>query len=187
MKIKSLMQYHTRFTANHFVPDLRGNFIATEDGSLRRLSLLERLTGNCGDGRRYREVKADRRVELDRVVTDVFVAELVDGLQSAEYINIWKYHDSGTGVGAEAASDTALGTPCGESRDAGSQIEGATANIYKSVATHTYAGTFSITEHGLFSAATGGILMDRTKFTAIGVDADDKIEFTFEITFSAGG
>lgn len=187
MKMESLMQYHTRLTASHFTLNPKGSHVALEDGSLRKLSLLERLTGNCGNGVRYEEVKGDRRVELNRVVTDVFVAELVDGLQSAEYINLWKYHDSGTGVGAEAAGDTALGTPCGESRDAGSQVEGATANIYKSVATHTYAGTFSITEHGLFSASTGGILMDRTKFTAIGVDANDKIEFTFEITFSAGG
>lgn len=132
----------------------------------------------------YEEI--GRREVYDKCVTDVFVADVVDSLVAAAYLNDYKYHDSGTGVGGEVAGDTALGTPCGESRDAGTQVEGATANIYKTVATHTYAGTFAITEHGVFDASTSGILMDRTVFSAINVTASDKIEFTYELTLTAG-
>ena len=117
-------------------------------------------------------------------VTDAFVAYLVDSLQNSTTspMDVFKYHDSGTGVGAENKTDTALGTPCAESRDTGTQIEGATANIFKSVATHTYAGTFAITEHGLFSASSAGTLMDRSVFAAINVVNTDQIEFTYELT-----
>jgi len=121
-------------------------------------------------------------------VTDAFVAYLTDSLQGTEanWIN-FKYHDSGTGTNVEAAADTALQTPCGEARDIGTQIEGATANIYKSIATNTYAGAFAITEHGLFNAAAVGTLMDRSVFTAITIEADDKIEFTYQLTCTSGG
>lgn len=130
----------------------------------------------------------DLGIISSHMVTDVLVNYLVDSLQSTEanWVN-FKYHDSGTGVVAEAAGDTALGTPTGEARSVGTQIEGATANIYKSVVTHTYAGTFDITEHGLLNAASGGTLMDRSVFTAIGVLANDKIEWTYQLTCVSGG
>jgi hypothetical protein len=129
----------------------------------------------------------DLGVIAQKCVTTAFVNKLVDAFQAAAYVNSWKYHDSGTGTGNEAVGDTTLGTPCGEARDSGTQVEGASANIYKSVATHTYAGTFAITEHGLFDAATVGTLMDRSKFSAINVNSGDKIEFTYELTCTAGG
>ena len=122
-------------------------------------------------------------------VTDAFVAALVDTLQSsvATFSN-YKYHDSGTGTTAEAEADTAMETTCGEARDTGTQVDGAAgAWVYKSVATHTYAGTFAVTEHGLFNVVTGGTLMDRSRFTAINVIKDDKIEFTYELTCASGG
>ena len=130
----------------------------------------------------------DRGIVSTHVVTDAFVAFLVDSLQGTEanWVN-FKYHDSGTGTDVEAAGDTALQTPCGEARDIGSQIEGATANIYKSVATNTYAGAFAITEHGLFNAAANGELMDRSVFTVINVNSADKIEFTYQLTCASGG
>ena len=134
----------------------------------------------------------DERILGYKVVTDEFVNLLVDELQASAPAHTrffdFKYHDSGTGVGAEAAGDTALGTPTGEARDSGTQVEGATANIYKSVATHTYAGAFAITEHGLFSAASApDELLDRTKFSAIGVSASDQIQFSYELTCTSGG
>lgn len=121
-------------------------------------------------------------------VTDAFVAELVDTLQSSvAAFSDYKYHDSGTGSTAEDATDTVLVTPCGEARDIGTQTEGATADIYKTVATHTYAGAFTITEHGVFNASTGGTLMDRSVFTGISVLSGDKIEFTYQLTCTSGG
>ncbi len=132
-------------------------------------------------------VSKDFGIVSDGVVTTAGVNFLVDAFQNSTEIELFKYHDSGTGVGAEAAANTALGTPTAESRDTGTQIEGASANIYKSVAEHTYAGTFAVTEHGLFSASSAGTLWDRSVFTAINVVSGDKIEFTYELTCTAGG
>ena len=130
----------------------------------------------------------EERVVQDRLVTDSFVQKLVDELQSSSGgIANFKYHDSGIGTNAENAGDTALQTPCGEARDTGSQAEGASANVYKTVAIHTYGATYAITEHGVFDASSGGTLMDRSVFSAINVISGDKIEFTYEITFNSGG
>lgn len=130
----------------------------------------------------------DKGIVSRKCVTTAFVNLLVDALQSTTGLNFdaFKYHDSGTGTGDEAVGNTGLGTPCGEARDTGTQTEGA-ANIYKSVATHTYAGGFAITEHGLFNASAVGTLMDRSKFTVVNVVATEKIEFTYQLTCTAGG
>ena len=123
-----------------------------------------------------------------REVTDAFVAALVDTLQSSvAAFSDFKFHDSGTGVVAEDQTDTALGTPTGVARTSGSQIEGATANIYKSVGEITYDGAYAITEHGLFNIDAAGILMDRSVFGAINVGNGDKIEFTYQLTCTSGG
>jgi hypothetical protein len=87
-----------------------------------------------------------RRRVLDKVVTNAFVNDIVDVLQGIAgplgTVNAYKYHASGTGTTAEAASQTALVTEVG-SRVAGTQVEG-NANQYKSVATITYEGTWAI-------------------------------------------
>lgn len=106
----------------------------------------------------------------------------------------FKYHHSGTGVGDEAVADTGLGTPREDARDVGTQVQGASAVGYKSIATTTYTGTWAITEHGIFNTAgaggppvTGGTLMDRSKFAAINVVATNQVEWTYELTIAAGG
>jgi hypothetical protein len=130
-----------------------------------------------------------RRI-LDRCITDAFVADIVDALQglTTPYANFndYKYHGSGTGTGNEAAGDVALGTEV-ETRATGSQEEGVTGNIYKSIATITYTGSRAITEHGLFNASVSGTLMDRTKFAAINVIASDSVQFTYSASFTSGG
>lgn len=129
-----------------------------------------------------------RRV-LDKVVTTAFVNNIVDVLQGIAgplgTINAYKYHASGTGTTAEAASQTSLVAEVG-SRVTGSQVEG-NANQYKSVATITYSGSYAITEHGLFNTSTGGTLMDRTVFSPVNVISGDSIVFTFTISFNSGG
>uniref|UniRef100_A0A6M3KBB9 Putative tail protein n=1 Tax=viral metagenome TaxID=1070528 RepID=A0A6M3KBB9_9ZZZZ len=129
-----------------------------------------------------------RRVVKDKVVTDAFVAFVVDQLQvETSTFGDFKFHEMGLGVVAEAAGDTALGTTTGIARVTGTQVEGATGNIYKSVGTITADTTEAITEHGLFNIATAGTMMDRTVFSAINVVSGNQIEFTFQITFSSGG
>jgi len=125
----------------------------------------------------------DRRV-YGHVVTTAFVEYIVDNLVAElAPFGDFKWHDSGIGVGGEVIGDVGLGNPCGEARDAGTQVDGGA--LYTSVATHTYAGGFAITEHGLFNVNAAGILMDRTVFSEINVISGDKIEFTFTIQFSA--
>jgi len=122
-----------------------------------------------------------------RVVTTAFVNFLVDQLQTdTTEIGDFKYHDSGVGTTAEASGDTAMETTDGESRVAGTQVEGASANIYKSVGTISYTTTKAITEHGLFSSAASTTLLDRTKFTAVNVVSGDGIQFSYELTCTAG-
>lgn len=101
---------------------------------------------------------------------------IIDLLMATAY----KYIDSGTGVTAPVKADTGMETPCGEARDAGVQSE-ATASKYQVVATHTYAGSFTITECGLFTLVADGILIIRGTFTGIGVTSGDKIEFTITL------
>lgn len=154
-------------TTRHLVPDPAGDILSQ-------------------DGVRCREIKRDRR-KATKCVTDVYVALLVDDLQAAQATHSdFKFHGSGTGVVAEAAGDTTLGTEV-ETRDTGTQAEGATANIYKSVATHTYGSSLAITEHGLFNVVTAGTLMDRSVFSAVNVANGEKIEFTYQLTVSSGG
>jgi hypothetical protein len=122
-----------------------------------------------------------------RVVTTAYVNLLVDELQSSTAAHsTFLYHGSGTGTTAADVGDTAMGTAV-ESRATGTQTEGASANIYRSVGTVGYTATRAVTEHGLFSASTGATLMDRTVFTAINVVSGDSIQFTYELTATAGG
>ena len=129
----------------------------------------------------------DYGVVSTRVVTTAFVNALVDTLQSpVSAFSDFKYHASGTNNTAESASDTTLGTEVEASRQVGTQAEGSSANIYQSVATIGYTASRAIVEHGLFNAASGGTLMDRSVFSPINVANGESIQFTYELTCSAG-
>ena len=119
-------------------------------------------------------------------ITTAFRDYIVDSLQNSTSapMDVFKYHGCGTGTTAEANTQTTLVTETG-SRVSGTQIEGATANIFKSVATISFSGAYAITEHGLFSASSNGTLMDRSLFSAINVANGDSIQFTYEATFNA--
>lgn len=142
-------------------------------------------------GRLYVDVlRADGRRERlglvsTRVVTTAGVNYLVDALQGTVEPENFKYHGMGTGSAAEASSDTALGTEV-ESRATGTQVEGASANIYRSVATITATAARAVTEHGLFSASSSGTMLDRSVFSVINLATGDSIQFTYELTLPAG-
>jgi hypothetical protein len=130
-----------------------------------------------------------------RVVTDTGVGYIVDAFQNSVELENMKFHGFGTGTGAEAAGDTALGTELtteyavNSTRPTGTTTEGATANIYRTVATLSpdSGGTLAITEHGVFSASSAGVLLDRTKFSAVNLVAgSDSLAATYELTFTSG-
>lgn len=121
-----------------------------------------------------------------KAITDAGVQFLVDSFQGLGQLpSSFRHHGSGTGITAESAAQTALTTEVA-SRAVGTQVEGASANIYRTVGSITYSGTFAVTEHGVFSAATAGTLLDRSVFAAINVQASDIIEFTYELTLPSG-
>jgi hypothetical protein len=130
-----------------------------------------------------------------RVITTAGVGFMVDCWQGTLEPEIMRYHGCGTGVGAEAVGDTALGTECttalnpDNTRATGTLAEGASANIFRSVGTLTFDASAAVTEHGLLSQAAtgGGVLWDRTVFAAINVASGDSIQFTYDWTASAGG
>lgn len=130
-----------------------------------------------------------------RLVTTAGVNWLVDAWQGTYEPETMKYHGCGTGTGAEAVGDTALGTESttalnpDSTRATGSLAEGGSANIFRSVGTLTFDGSAAITEHGLFNQAAtgGGTLWDRSLFSAINVASGDSIQFTYDLTINSGG
>jgi hypothetical protein len=120
-----------------------------------------------------------------RVVTTAGVNYLVDAFQGTTEPENFKYHGMGTGNTAEAVGDTALVTEV-ESRATGTQTEGASANIYRTVATITATTARAIVEHGIFSASSAGTLLDRSVFSVINLSTSDSIQFTYELTLPAG-
>lgn len=120
-----------------------------------------------------------------KVVTNVGVAFIVDAFQNLAEVDLMKYHAAGISINAESQTDTQLGAEQ-ESRAIGTSEEGATANVYKTVATIPYTAAHAITEHGIFSDPALGTLLDRSVFSPINVDAGESVKFTYELTFAAG-
>jgi len=130
-----------------------------------------------------------------RVVTTAGVGFIVDAFQNSVEVENMKYHGFGTGTNAEAAADTGLQTELtteyvSNVRPTGTTTEGASANIYRTVATLTpdSGGVLAITEHGVFSANAAGVLLDRSKFAAVNLDSGngDSLQVTYELTFPSG-
>lgn len=151
-----------------------------------------RLQVNHADG-----TVTDYGVVGRRVVTTAGVGFIVDAFQNSVELEDMKYHGFGTGTTAEASGNTALVTEVtteyatDNMRPTGTTTEGASANIYRTVATFTpnAGGTIAVTEHGIFSQAanSGGVLLDRTVFSAVNVVASaDSLQATYELTLPAG-
>ncbi len=134
----------------------------------------------------------DRGLVGANVVTTEFCEDVVDNLiAEVAAFGDYKFHQSGVGSGGPVIGDTAAtldltGPP--PTPATGTQIE-STAVIYESVATVNYTSSLAITEHGLGNNATwlSGTLMDRHTFTVINVVNTDSIEFTYDLTVTAGG
>ena len=139
-------------------------------------------------------VKLDYGLVATRVVTTAGANAIVGAFQNTVELNNFKFHALGTGAAAEAVGDTALGAELTTqyqvdgTRATGTTVEGASANIFRSVATVTVDAPAAITEHGLFSQATaGGTLFDRSVFAVINLAPSDSLELTYELSISSGG
>jgi len=145
----------------------------------------------------WKEIKSGRRRVVNRKITTAYCTfiALMHQTETA-LIGDFKYHHSGTGgAGGEFITDTGLVSPVEDARNVGTQV--AATVTYTSVATTTYTGGYApcaISEHGLFNdpgaggpPVTGPTLMDRSTFADINVIAGNQIEWTYVITFVAGG
>jgi hypothetical protein len=144
-------------------------------------------------------IRADgTRTELGlaslRVVTTAGCGFIVDAFQNITELENMKYHGIGTGTNAEASSDTALQTELttqynpSSTRATGSLGEGASANIFATTGTNTVQATVAITEHGVLSQAAtgGGVLLDRSVFSAVNLNSADSIQTPYQFTQVAG-
>lgn len=86
----------------------------------------------------------------------------------------------GTGAGTAAKGDTVLFTEASESRVASADTQ-PSADILQFVATITADGVKTITNAGVFNAATNGTLILHSDFTGVVLASGDKIEFTFSL------
>lgn len=128
-----------------------------------------------------------------RVVTTTGCGFIVDAFQNLVELENMKYHGFGTGSNAEAAGNTALHTELtteyavNSTRPTGTTTE-ASATVYRTVATLSPDASCSITEHGIFDQAStaGGVLLDKSLFTAIALVSGDSLQTTYDLTFTAG-
>jgi hypothetical protein len=139
----------------------------------------------------------DYGVVSRRVVTTAGVGFIVDAFQNLVELENLKYHGFGTGTNGELVGNTALQTELtteyatDNTRPTGTTTEGASANIYRTVATLSpnAGGTIAVTEHGIFDQAanSGGVLLDRSVFSAVNLVASaDSLQATYELTLTAG-
>jgi hypothetical protein len=138
----------------------------------------------------------DHEVVRNRCITDQFAAHIIEVLKATAgdvtNVQLFKWHISGVGAGAESTSDTGIYTSCtaGAAEGdgvVGTQVDGTASNIYKSVATITYTATHTIIEHVLANHSNTGLIMDRTLFGAKAVVSGDSIQFTYTVEFTSGG
>jgi hypothetical protein len=131
-----------------------------------------------------------------RVVTDAGVQFIVDAFQNLTELETMKFHAAGTSTTAEAAAQTALGAELttaystSNTRPTGTLGEkSGDAKTYETTATITVSsGPLAITEHGIFSTATTGtgVLLDRSVFGAVTLNATESIQATYQLTFPSG-
>lgn len=129
--------------------------------------------------------REDLGVISRRVITTAGVNFIVSAHQNTAELENINFHGMGTTNTAEATTDTALVAEV-ETRSAGTQSAPA-GNQYRSVATITATAIRAIVEHGIFSASTVGTLFDRSVFATINLAIADSIQFTYTVTYTAGG
>ena len=128
-----------------------------------------------------------------RVVTTAGVNAMATAFITPASPGNFYYHGIGHTNTAEAVGDTTLAAEettaynPDSTRATGTHVQGASANIYQSVATNTVDGAVSCVEHGIFSAASSGTLLDRTVFSTVTLASGDGLQSTYNLTFTAGG
>ena len=110
-----------------------------------------------------------------------WTVDVLDGgssMPSGGYWIAW-----GTSSAAASKTDATLSSERAEARVQATMSQ-PSANITQAVSTITASSTGTIVESGLFSSSAAGELIVRGDFTGIALETNDKIEFTYQITWS---
>lgn len=108
------------------------------------------------------------------------VVDLIDGTSAVHLDATNAKIGWGTGAGTAAKADTTLFTEASEARVAPTVTQ-PTADKNQWVGTITANAAKTITNAGLFDAATGGTLVIHGDFAGIALASGDKIEFTISL------
>lgn len=128
-----------------------------------------------------------------KLVTTVGVNYIVDAFQNLVELENMKFHGLGTSAATEAVGNTGLTVELttqynpDNTRATGTTIEGASANVYRTVATNTVDAAATIEEHGIFSAASAGVLLDRSLTGTKTLASGEGLQSTYDLTMTAGG
>ena len=125
-------------------------------------------------------IKDEKKVENLIVDTGLdYIASRMNGTSES----VMSHMAVGTGSTAAAASDTTLGTELDRNALTSTTV---TDNAIAYVATYAAGdATGSLTEAGLFNAASAGTMLCRTVFGTVTKAADDSMTITWTITVSA--
>lgn len=113
-------------------------------------------------------------------VGEELVADFVDGTASAP--TNW-FVGWGTGAGTAAKADTVLFTEASETRVACAEAQPA-SNQNELQGTIVADGTKTITNAGILTLITGGVMLLHSDFAGVALVINDSIAFTFTITWS---
>lgn len=106
-------------------------------------------------------------------------ADILDGTTAAPTWRIgW-----GTGAGTAAKGDTTLFTEAAEAR-VNATMSQPSSNVNQFLALITSLSSQTITNAGVLDAASGGNLLLKSDHAGIAVAIGDKIEYTFQLTWS---
>ncbi len=124
-------------------------------------------------------------VTYEQTITTAGKNWVVDNLQNllASTENL-KWHKTGTGTAAFSTATTTFSSSTLPARTAGTLTEGASANIFRSVATVNYTGTKTITRWAIFTTSSGGTLFSGKNHTSQAVNNGDGIQYTWDLTVS---
>lgn len=129
-----------------------------------------------------------------RMITTTGAGFVVDGFQGLVSVSSMKFHGIGTGSTPESASDSALvaelttGYSPVNTRATGTQAEGSSVLIYRTIGFIDLSDTVTIAEQGIFNqAASGtGILLDRTVTASETFYGSSTIQSDYRLTVATG-
>lgn len=202
--LRELLKHAMPITDNREVNLYRFHNLVNVQRGVRRIALARTLHIPHIYGSLYAKIIRGDGSSLNlglistRVVTDAGVQFIVNAFLNTKELENMKFHGFGTGGAAEAVGNTALTTELtteyatDNTRPTGSLTTGGSANVFRTVATLSPdgAGTLAITEHGIFDQAAtgGGILLDRSLFSAINLTrSSDSLQTTYDLTIPSGG